>query len=141
MRSWWRPGSTVSGRGTAGRKRQPGHLHNDQRCRPKLVLDEFSDQRHGAFRCIGDYGVPAIREPFELNEARRQRRCNISLALDWMHRIVFAAQHEGRTLNAIEIGDMLKVWLSPPGFANQRSPTSGFRTVRLPTSGSRGVRV
>jgi hypothetical protein len=36
---------------------------------------------------------------------------------------------------------MLKVWLSPSGLANQRSPTSGFPTVRLPMFGSRGVRV
>ena len=36
------------------------------------LLDEVSDYRHGAFRCIGDCRQ---RNPFELNEVRRQR-CN-----------------------------------------------------------------
>jgi len=64
------------------------------------VLDETSDHRHGAFRCIRDYAVPAIRKPFELNELRWQRRRDVSLALDRMNRIVVPAHHQSGTLDA-----------------------------------------
>src|SRR5215211_4606187 len=38
-------------------------------------------------------------------------------------------------------GNMLKVWLSPSGFAEKCSPTAGFPTVRLPRFGSRRSRI
>ena len=79
--------------------------------------------------------MPAIGKPFELHEIGRQRRCDIRLALDRMHRVVLAAKHEGGALDA------MKLWLSPAGLANQCSATSGFPTVRLPMFGSRGVRI
>ena len=41
------------------------------------------------------HGVPAIGEPFELHEMRRQRGCDIGLALDRVHRIVLAANARG----------------------------------------------
>jgi hypothetical protein len=91
-------------------KRSRGHLTISSK---KLMLDEISDYRHRAFGCIGDYGVPAVRKSFELNEVRRQSRCNIGLALDRMHRIVLAAQHEGRALNAMEIGEHVEAVALP----------------------------
>jgi hypothetical protein len=66
----------------------------------RSVLNELSDHRHGAFRGIGDYGVPAIRKSFELNEVPRQRRCDISLALNRVYRIVLPTQHQSRTPDA-----------------------------------------
>ena len=66
----------------------------------KSVLDEVSDHRHCAVRCIGDYAVTAIRKSFELNDVRTQRRRDIRLALDGMNWIVFPTQHQSRTLDA-----------------------------------------
>ncbi len=41
------------------------------------LLDEVSDDRHVAFRCIGDCRQ---RKPFELNEVRRQRRNDVAVS-------------------------------------------------------------
>src|SRR5258706_3142493 len=51
----------------------------------------------------GMTGVPAIFKSFELHEMRRQRRCDIRLALDRVDRIVFAAEDERRTADAATI--------------------------------------
>ena len=67
------------------------------------MLNEVPDHRDGAFGCIWDNGMPAICEPFELSEMRRQRCCDIRLALDRMDRIVFTAEDESRTLDAVKI--------------------------------------
>ena len=67
------------------------------------MLDEVPNHRHGAFRGVGDHGVPAIRKPFKPNEMRGQCGCDIRLALDRMNRIVLATEHEGRTLDAAKI--------------------------------------
>ena len=67
------------------------------------MLEEVPDYRHGLFRCIGDHRVSAIRKSFELHEMRRQRGCDIRLAFDRVDRIVFAAEHEDRTPDAIKI--------------------------------------
>jgi len=46
------------------------------------VLDEVSNYRHGAFRCVG---IAAIWKPVELNELRRQ--CCNDVALSPLARI------------------------------------------------------
>jgi hypothetical protein len=35
------------------------------------TFDKIPDHRHGAFGCIRNHGVAAIRKPFELDEMRR----------------------------------------------------------------------
>ena len=96
--------------------------------------DEFPQQRHRPFRRIGHHAVSAIGEPFELHEMRRQRSCQIGLAFDRVHRIVFAPDHQGWTPDPVS-----NLSLSPPGLANQCSATSGRLTARRAMSGSRGM--
>ena len=104
--------------------------------------DEIADQAIARSGASGTTRVPAIGEPFELHEMRRQGGRDIGLAFDRVHRIVFTAEHQGRTLDAAQgRGNMLNVSLSPPGLANQCSATSGRLTARRAISGSRGMRV
>src|ERR1700736_3999104 len=71
-------------------------------------LDEVADHRHGALGRVGDHGVPAIRKPLELDEMRRQRGCDISLALDRVDRIVFTTKHKGPALDAAKIREQVE---------------------------------
>src|ERR1700737_2774693 len=72
------------------------------------MRDEVPDHRDGAFRRIGDHGVPAIRKSFELHEMRRDRRRNVSLAFYRYHRIVLTSEHEGRALDAAKIREHIE---------------------------------
>ena len=67
------------------------------------LQDEFPQQRHRSFRRVGHYAVPAIREPFELHEARRKLGSDIGLAFDRVHRIVFTPDHQGRTPDPVKL--------------------------------------
>jgi hypothetical protein len=72
------------------------------------MRDELADYRHRAFGRVGDDGVPAIFKSFELDEMRRERGCDVRLAFDRMDRVVLAAEHEGRTLDAMKIGEHIE---------------------------------
>ena len=47
--------------------------------------------------------MPAICKPFEADEMRRERRRDIRLALNRVYRVILAAEHEGRTLDAAQV--------------------------------------
>ena len=53
--------------------------------------------------------MPAIFEPLELDEMRRKRGRNVGLAFDRQHRIVVAAEHQGRTLDAVKIAELVRL--------------------------------
>src|ERR1700730_6981826 len=77
------------------------------------MRNKIPDHGHGALGCVGDDGVPAICKPLELHDMRRQGGGDIRLALDRVNRIVFAAAHQGRALNAVEIGEHVVPGPSP----------------------------
>jgi hypothetical protein len=70
--------------------------------------DVVADAGDGALRGIGDPRVPAIRKPFELHQMLRQCRRDTRLALDWVNGIVLATEHQGRTLDAVEIAEHIE---------------------------------
>jgi hypothetical protein len=79
-----------------------------------------------ALRGIGDHRVPAIRKPFEPHQMLRQCRRDIRLALDWVNGIVLATEHQGRTLDAVEIAEHIEgVALA----ARSRKPLQDLRPV------------
>lgn len=99
----------------------------------------ISDDGHGAFRSIGDHGVPAIWKPFELHEMRREPRRDIRLALYWVYRIIFATEHKGRTLDARKIRQHVRREALATRSCEPMQDLCGLTARRAP-SGSRGVR-
>ena len=83
------------------------------------LQDKFPEQHHRLFRRVGHHGVAAIRKPFELHQMGRQRGCDIRLALDRMHRVVFAAHHQGWALNAMKVGEHVEGVALAPGFCGK----------------------
>ena len=72
------------------------------------AADEIANRRQGAFWRVGHDGMSAIVEPLELHQMGGKGGRNVGLALDRMHRIVLAAHHERRTLDAAELGQQVE---------------------------------